>query len=239
MTFLLAYAIIYAQIILEPKGVTMFTQLINDFLADSSVAQYYGIVKDYLLQYKLYAAIGAAVLILIFGLYGQRLFGLVRWLLVFAAGFVAGVVFAAPFIQDFAKSANSLLIGALCGLVLAVLSKTIYNIAYIGAIGYGVFTVCYNAMFIPFLENYTKGNAKISAVVAVAFVIIALLLRKYLEMILTAGLVGFGLPILVNKFVYCFTVFVPLEPMYTICGIGLIFSAMMFIHQFRRRASYI
>ena len=216
----------------------MFTKLLFDVLADPAIAPYYDIAKTYAWQYRLYVAIAAAVVVLLIGLYGQRLFGLIRWSIVFAAGFLAGAGVLTPMLKVYAPAANPLLIGVLCGLVLAVLSKFIYNAVFMAIIGFDVYNICFNALFFPILENYTKGNMIISMGVALACIVLALILRKYAEMAITAGLVGFAIPIVVNRFVYDFAVHIPLEPAVTVLIVGMILTGIMFLWQVKHRVRY-
>lgn len=216
----------------------MFTKVLFNVLADPAIAPYYNIVKAYAWQYRMYVAIAAAVLVLILGFYGQRLFGLVRWLVVFAVGFIAGAGIATPMLKVYAPSAHPILIGVLCGLVLAVVSGFIYNAVFMSLVGVGIFYVCFNAMFLPILTNYTKGNVVVSAGVAVVCIVLALIFRKYAEMALTAGAVGFAIPIVVNRFVFNFAAYVPVSPMITVLSAGLLLSAIMFFWQVKHRVRY-
>ena len=216
----------------------MFTKLLFDVLADPSVAPYYDMAVSYAMQYKLYVMIAAALMVFLIGFYGQRLFGLVRWSALFAAGFILGAGMLTPMLKVYAPSANALLIGVFCGLVVAVLSRFAYNAVIIAIVGFDVFNICFNALLLPILTNYTKGDAVMSAGVALACILLAFILRKYAEMLVTAGIVGFALPIAINRFVFDFAAYVPLEPEMTVFIVGAVLTAIMFRWQFKHRVRY-
>lgn len=216
----------------------MFTKLLFDILADPAIAPYYNMAMSYAMQYKLYVMIAAALMVLLIGFYGQRLFGLVRWSALFAVGFVLGAGMLTPMLRVYAPSANALLIGIFCGLVVAVLSRFAYNAVIIAIVGFDVFNICFNALLFPILETYTKGDAVMSAGVALACIVLAFMLRKYAEMLVTASIVGFALPIVINRFVFDFAVYVPIEPVYTVLIAGVILTAIMFGWQFKHRVRY-
>ena len=66
-------------------------------------------------------------------------------------------------------------------------------------IGFDVYNICFGALFFVELTAYTQGNNQLSLMVAGGAVIIALFLRKYLEMLVTAAAGGIGVAFFMQK----------------------------------------
>lgn len=174
---------------------------------------------------------------LLLGFFGKRWFGYFRSLAFFAAGFVGGYVVLAPYVQTYIPAIDKLVIGASIGVLLAVLSKFIYNAVYVGAIGGAAFLVCYKAYFFEQLESLTKGNVLVSVAVAVAVAAIALLVRKYVEMLGTAVVGGIGFAFVLNE-VFVYTTFVTVHPHLTATICGGILAVVMAVYQYVHRLRY-
>ena len=176
-------------------------------------------------------------LCLVVGLFGRRLSGIIRVALLFVIGFVASVYWVAPVIQGFIPSIPSIGVGIAVGIFAAVMSRMIYNFVYIGCIGFDVYNICFGALFFVELTSLTKGNLPVSITVAVIAVVIALLVRKYLEMLFTAGLGAFGVAYFVKEMVD-YTTAVNLDAMTTVGIVAAIIAIPMFIYQYYNRVIY-
>lgn len=136
-------------------------------------------------------------------LFGKKLIPLQRFLLCAAVGYICGVLYISPLINGI-FSLPSYISGAVVGLVAAVLCKFMYYVAYAGAAAYSVYIVSINGI-IPFLSDFTEGNHMIALVAAAVAVIIAFILRKYIEMLGTAILGAFIISKAVNSNYFDYT----------------------------------
>lgn len=216
----------------------MFTKLLETVFADPSIAPIIEAIESFIEPLGLFIGIALVSLLLGLGFFGQRIFGFVRWLLVFMVGFLTGAGVVGPLLQRLAPAANPLLIGLLIGLLLAVLSGFIYNVVFVAVIGFDVFNICFNALYFPGLVALTKGNIVVCAIITVVCIIIALSLRKYVEMILTSGIAGIAIAFAVKEYFYDFTAHIPLAPATSAVIMGLILTAVMFIYQYRNRIRF-
>lgn len=215
----------------------MFMSIISSVMYEQSIAPFTASVLAFVNSLGIFFPIIMIGLCLVVGLFGRRLSDVIRVLLLFAVGFVASVHWVAPFVQGVVPAIPAYVVGITCGIVVAVLSRMIYNLVYIGCIGFDTYNICMNALFVVELTSYTKGNLPVSIAVAVIVTIIALVLRKYLEMILTAGIGGIGAALLLKK-LYDYTVFVNFAPMTTAILLGAVIAIPMFIYQYYNRVLY-
>jgi hypothetical protein len=155
----------------------------------------------------------------------------------FAIGFVASVHWVAPLIRGFVPAIPAYAIGLALGVFAAVMSRFIYNAVYVGVIGFDTYNICFNALFLVEITAFTKGNLPVSIVVAVVAVVIALLLRKYLEMIITAVAGGVGVAFFAKQ-LFDYTVYINLDPMTSIFIVGGALAIPMFIYQYYNRVIY-
>ena len=216
----------------------MLTKLLGPVLADPSIAPTADFITEFIEPLGLFIGVALVGLLLALGFFGQRMFGFVRWLLVFFIGFIVGAGYLAPALKDMAPSLDGLMVGVAVGLILAVLSRFIYNIVFVAVIGFDVFNICFNALFFPGLEALTKGNIPTSVLIALVFVVIALSIRKYFEMILTSGIAGVALAFVVKNRLYDYSSFIPLTPALSALILGLIVAVVMSIYQYKNRVRF-
>lgn len=215
----------------------MLTSIFDSVMKEASIAP---IVAEY---NAFVEGLGGAfnfllvALCLVVALFGRRLSGIIRVVLLFVIGFVASVYWVAPIITQVIPSIPAIGIGIAVGIFAAVLSRMIYNFVYVGCIGFDVYNICLNALFIVELTSLTKGNVGVSLVVAIVAVIIALLLRKYLEMLITAGLGAFGIAYFMKEIVD-YTASINLDSMTTVAIVAVIVAIPCFIYQFYNRVIY-
>ena len=85
------------------------------------------------------------------------------------------------------------------GVVSGVLSKLLYILFYAIVSGYSIYIVFCGGIIVPLAGNYV-----VALIAAVAAIVLAFILRKYIEMAGTAMLGGFGVATVVRSF-YDFT----------------------------------
>ncbi len=124
--------------------------------------------------------------------FGKRLLGVQKFIGFFLLGFAGGAVYLAPLIPD-VLPISPLVVGIVVGAVAALLCKIIYLVAYIGIAGCSVYIIFMGGYYIPkVISDLTKGNMIVSLVIAAVAVVIAILLKKLVEMVGTATLGSLG-----------------------------------------------
>lgn len=207
-------------------------------LQEPSIAPYYEIISGFLATFGLLLPVLAIVLSFVVGLYGRRLSGVIRVVLLFAIGFIASVHWLAPIVADYAPEIPALFVGLAAGCLVAVLSKMIYNLVYIGCIGFDVYNICFSALFFVEVTSLTQGNMYASLAVAAVAVLLALAVRKYLEMIITSAAGGLGVAFFM-KSLFDYTVYLPYEATVSILAVGVLVAVPLFIYQYRQRIYYV
>ena len=215
----------------------MFTSIINSVISEPSIAPFFATCKEYVASLGVAFPLILICLCLVVGLFGRRLSDPIRFLLLFAVGFVASVHWVAPLVQGFVPAIPGYAIGLAVGIFAAVMSRFIYNVVYVGCIGFDTYNICFNALLLVEITAFTKGNLPVCIGVAVVATVIALLLRKYLEMIITAGAGGIGLAFFMQK-IFDYTVYINLDTMTAILLVGGVVAIPMFIYQFYNRVIY-
>ena len=214
----------------------MFTSIINSVMSEPSIAPFFASYQTFVEALGSFYPILLIALSLVVGLFGRRQSGLLRVVLLFAVGFVASVYWVAPVVQEFV-TIPGYAIGLAFGILAAVMSRMIYDFVYIGCIGFDVYNICFNALFLVELTALTQGNLASSVGVAVVATIAALLLRKYLEMIITAGIGGLGIAFFLKQLVD-YTVNFNLDPNTSVIVVGILLAIPMFIYQYYNRILY-
>ena len=215
----------------------MFTSILDSVLNESSVAPVTAWFNGVVASLGNLFPVLAIALCLFVGLFGRRFVDAIRFILLFAIGFVASVYWLAPLVQQFVPEIPALAVGIAVGLLAAVLSRMIYNFVYIGCIGFDVYNICFNALFFAELTAHTQGNLPISLGAAAVAVALALFLRKYLEMIITAAAGGVGVAFFV-KSLFDYTASFSFDPTMTMLVAGAIVAVPMFIYQYYNRVIY-
>lgn len=170
-------------------------------------------------------------------LFGKKLFGIQKFLGCFLAGYVFGVYFLADIVASFV-TIQDYIVGAVLGLICAILCKIFYLIGYVGVFGYLTYMLCFLGA-IPVVGAYTVNNLMFSAAAAVVVVIIALIFRKFIEMLGTAALGAYGIVSIVDKNFFDLGT-LPLglqESTLKLAAIGVI-ALIGFIVQFKTRKRY-
>ena len=215
----------------------MFTSILDTVLQDPSIAPHVASYNGFVASLGNLFPFIMIALCLFVGLFGRRFSGLIRVALLFAIGFVASAYWLTPLLKPYVPQANALIVGLVVGLLAAVLSRMIYNLVYIGCIGFDVYNICFNAIFFAEITATTKGNLPLCIGVAVVAVAIALFLRKYLEMIITAAAGGVGVAFFAKTF-FDYTTVVQFDPNMTMLVVGAVVAVPLFIYQYYNRAIY-
>lgn len=212
----------------------MFMSIFDSVMNEASIAPYVATAKEYIASLGSIFYIGLIAVCLFVGLFGRRFSGLVRVSLLFAIGFVASVYWLCPMVAKVAPQIPGYAIGLAAGLFMAVISRLIYNGVYIGAIGFDVYNICFNAMMFESVTSLTKGNLALSVGIAGVAVLFALVIRKYLEMLITAAAGGIGIAFCISK-LYNYAEMMNMEFKVAMLVVGAVLTVPMFIYQYRHR----
>lgn len=144
-------------------------------------------------------ALGAAV-----SLFGQKFCGIIKFCLFFFIGFIVGVQFLSPIIPE-SIPIKSWITGLVVATVVAVLYKYLYYLLLSVAVAYSVYRICFTGFFISVTKQLTAGKAMVSLIVALVCVVLVLILRKWIERLLTAFLGGYVIAAAFNYGIWRFT----------------------------------
>ena len=145
-----------------------------------------------------YLPIVLLVLCVIEVFFGKKLFGIQKFLFCFVIGYVGGVYFISDIINNFIV-VQDYIVGAVIGVICAILCKLVYWLMYVGAFGYLTYLVCFTGAYLAVVTVYTKGIMMYSAIAAVVVIILALIFRKFIEMLGTSALGAYGIVSIVGK----------------------------------------
>lgn len=215
----------------------MFTSILDSVMNEASVAPISAWYNSFVETMGDSFSYIVMALCLVIGLFGRRLSGFIRVALLFSIGFVSSVYWVAPLIQQFIPEIPALGVGIAVGIFAAVMSRMIYDLVYIGCIGVDVFNICFNALFFIEITSLTQGNHVASIGAAVGVTVIALLVRKYLEMIITAAAGGIGIAFFANE-LFGYAANFGMDTMTTVILAGVLLAVPMFIYQYYNRVIY-
>ena len=169
----------------ELKGIgEWFTGIYESTTTQGAVAGIWEMLTAYC---KLIPAVTAIVLLAISLLQvfaGKKLLPLEKFLGAFFVGFIAGAYFIYPMVADILP-VTDLMIGLVVGVVAALVCRLVYFLAFVACIGYPVYFLCMTGAITP-LAAMTAENMTMSGAVALGAVLVALLFRKWVEMLGTA-----------------------------------------------------
>lgn len=121
------------------------------------------------------------------GLFGKKMFFVLKFIACFLLGFIVGVHFLAPVIPE-SIPIPAWVIGLVMAIVFAVLFKFVYIIIYSGAVLYSVYRLCYYGFFLIKEPEYSIGKMLACLAVAVIVLAITFILYKFVEMLITSAL---------------------------------------------------
>ena len=171
----------------------MYEFIFIKIASDANILGLWELFLGLIEPYMVYVPFVLLGLCLLPALLGRRIFSFLRFLAFFGAGFILSVHLLTPFIEPFIPGLPAWVIGVITGLVSAVLSKFLYYIGYALVAGYAVYIIIYKGMILPELMTFATGNMYVSLAFAAGAIILAFLLRKYIEMMGTALLGAWGI----------------------------------------------
>lgn len=169
------------------------TSLFQSMIAHPTVDGYITLAEGYMAMLPALMVPGAfLVLSLILAFFGKKLLGLQKFIVCFGAGFLVGAVIVHPMIANFIQGISAEILGVVIGVVFGLLCKPAYFLAYIGVAGYSAYLVLMGGYYLPeTITAMTKGNMTICLGAAAVAILLALIFRKWIEMLGTAVLGGF------------------------------------------------
>ena len=180
----------------------------------------------------LFIAVGLVV-----AFYGQKITGIIKFLIFFVIGFSVGVHYLSPIIPDTVQI-KSWIIGLVVAIVTAVLYKYLYYALIAVAVGYSVYLTCFAGFFIDATRIYTAGKATISLIVALVCVVIVLAFNKWAERALTATLGGYIVASSFSGGIFNLSSLFPNNEYLGTLIVAVVIAVIGFIFQFKKREVY-
>lgn len=171
----------------------MYEFIFINLAADANIVGLWELFLGLIEPYMVYVPFVLIALCLLPALLGKRIFSFLRFLAFFGAGFILSVHLLTPLIEPFIPGLPAWVVGIITGLVAAVLSKFLYYIGYAVFAGYAVYIIIYKGMILPEVMTFATGNMYVSLAFAAGAIILAFLLRKYIEMMGTSLLGAWGI----------------------------------------------
>ncbi len=184
------------------KGAYSFAQIwenllkfLSDMWADVHIQNLWGELWAFI------SNLGGAIPFVLLGVWlvvtflGKRIYGFLRFIAFFIAGFALGVYFVSPFVLQWMPVLPTWTIGLVTGVVAAVLSKLLYIILYAAIPGYAVYLLFCGGFILPLKDNYI-----VALLVALVAVVLLFVFRKYVETAGIALLGGYGVACVVRGF---------------------------------------
>ena len=119
--------------------------------------------------------------------FGKKIIGVIKFAFFFVVGFAVGTHYLAPLLPA-EIDIPAWIIGVVLALIAAVLYRFLYIICYTVTVGYSAYVFAYYGFFTNSDAVYSTGRATACLIVALVFLVLALVFRKYVEMVLTAFL---------------------------------------------------
>lgn len=144
------------------------------------------------------------ILILLFtvvSFFGKKLMPVIKFLGFFFLGFIFGAYYITPLLAG-VIAIPAWVYGLAIGIISSVLYRFVYYTLYILAVIYSVYIIGYTGFTFQPQSIHSSSKAITCLVVAVVIAILALIFRKYVEMIATALLGGYLVFIVVNFMIF-------------------------------------
>lgn len=217
---------------------TAISGFCDKLLHDFNISELFSGMWWHLRYVKPFVPVILFALWMVIAVAGKRLFGIIRFLAIFGIGFILGVYTLSPLVLEVLPTLPTWVIGLITGIVAGVLSKVVYLFALIVTVGYGTYVICYRGA-IPFLSSLTAGKEMVGLIAAIVLIVLSLVLLKYVEMLGTAMLGGYGMACIIRGW-YDYTslpVFVGREWLGVLI-LTVIFAVIGFFIQFKTRERY-
>ncbi len=218
--------------------ISVVSAFVLGVFADPNIVAIKDLIYTTLDPIMLYVPFVFLAIYIIMAIFGKKLFSLIRFIIFFGAGFLLGIHLLAPIILPVFEILPPWLIGVVVGVVAAVLSKFLYYIVFAVAVGYPMYVLSFRTI-LEGVMTVEGGKHWVALLIAAVVVVVAFLLRKYIEMLGTSLLAGWGLA----ETVRVWWDFTDLEMFGGIEWIGVVaVSALVgiigFIIQFKTRERY-
>ncbi len=168
-------------------------------------------------------------------LYGKKFLNFQKFAACAAAGYVAGVVIVSPIINKLFPL-PTVVSGVAIAILMAVLSKMIYNVALYG----GVAFVSYLFLFANGILEFklpTEGNLVYTLIAVAVILLIMVIARKNVDRFVTALVGGLFISIAVKR-LFDYTVILPGNEKLVQLALIIVLTVFGFIFQYRRRKRY-
>lgn len=119
--------------------------------------------------------------------FGRKIIGVIKFFVFFVLGFFLATHFLAPVLPS-GMHIPPWLIGLVVALIAAILSKFIYTLFYLIFFSYGTYAMIFFVLLLNPAETYTDTKAIVCLVISIVVTILALVFRKYIEMLATSVL---------------------------------------------------
>ena len=119
--------------------------------------------------------------------FGKKIIGVIKFCFFFVVGFIVGTHYLASLLPA-EIDIPAWIIGVVLALIAAVLYRFLYIICYTVTVGYSAYVFAYYGFFMNSDATYSGGRATACLIVALVFLVLALVFRKYAEMVITAFL---------------------------------------------------
>lgn len=208
----------------------------NNLFADYNISQLVGGMMWHLRIFLPYIPIVLIILYGVVALVGKRIFGFIRCTAFIIAGFLVGIYSLSPLILEVMPFLPTWVIGMVTGIVAGVLSKALYYASLVIIPGYSAYVLLVHELG---AFGASPSSAWVIGLIAAAIAVTAvLLLRRYVEMIGTSMLGGYGIACIIRGwFDYTATLFVGIEWLGVLI-VTLIFAVIGFIVQWKTRERY-
>jgi hypothetical protein len=162
-----------------------------------------GMIMDMIKSFATFIPYIMMAAMLLMAFFGKKLLPVTKFVSFFAIGFGLGVYFIQPLVEDIV-SIPAWISGLVVGILAAIICRFLYVIFFAVAVFYGVYTACYAGLG-ETLANFAFDKALIFMAVAAVAVILAFILRRFVEMLYTSALGGYVLAGLIAANLYDYT----------------------------------
>ena len=164
-------------------------ELYRDIIYDPNVSEFVASVMDIIRP--LYVSVMTVLVILsvLIALFGKKMMAVLKFIFFLVIGFFLGMHYVASAIPP-EIAIPPVIIGFIVGLISAVLYRFLYVALYATVVGYGTYAFLYNGSVIHEEMVYNLGKSAVCLICAIVVVVVALIFKKYIEMLGTALLGG-------------------------------------------------
>ena len=170
---------------------------------NGAVASEVPVVTDFVASFAAYIPYIMMASMLLMAFFGKKLLPLIKFVSFFVGGFGLGVRFIHPLLADIITM-EAWISGLVVGILAALIYRLLYVIFFAGAVFFGVYTACYAGLG-ETLAGFEDNKAFIFMAVAGVAVILAFILRRFVETLGTSVLGGYVLAGLIAEHLYDYT----------------------------------